>query len=233
MTLLEQSAAFVRYVDELMSNLPSAKWSDVITNPERTAIFAIDLINGFCYEGNLASPRIAAVVPAVARLFAQAYARGVRDFVLIQEWHHEQAEEFNAFPAHGVRETSEARTVKELASLPFAWQYTVLRKNSVDPVIDTGLSAWLDAHPLDAAIVTGDCTDICAYLLALHLRTRANAGNRKLRVIVPADCVQTYDLPVETARQIGALAHDGNFLHTLFLYHMALHKIEVVKAIEA
>ncbi|MBI3733581.1 MAG: isochorismatase family protein [Chloroflexi bacterium] len=71
------------------------------------------------------------------------------------------------------------------------------------------LDAWLDAHPLDTVIVVGDCTDICVFLLALHLRTRANARNQSLRIIVPAHCVDTYDLPIETARQVGALPHDG------------------------
>ena len=34
---------------------------------------------------------------------------------------------------------------------------------------------------------------------------------------------------VETARQIGALPHDGDLLHRLFLYHMALNGIRVVR----
>ena len=232
MTLLAQSAEFIQYVDELVAGLKPARWSDVVTDPQRTAVLSADLINGFCYEGNLASPRIAAVVPHTARLFEQAHARGVRQFVLVQEWHHEQAEEFQAFAPHGIRHTSEAETVRELAALPFAGTFVVFHKNSVDPAFDTGLDDWLDAHPLDTAIVTGDCTDICTYLLAMHLRTRANQRNQPLRVIVPANCIQTYDLPLDTARRVGAMPHDGEFLHALFLYHMLLHKIEVVKAIE-
>jgi hypothetical protein len=64
----------------------------------------------------------------------------------------------------------------------------------------------------------------------MHLRLRANVMElREARVIVPADCVQTYDMPVETANQLGILPHDGNLLHTVFLYHMALNGIEVVR----
>jgi hypothetical protein len=63
----------------------------------------------------------------------------------------------------------------------------------------------------------------------MYLRLRANVlGLRQVRVIVPADCVQTYDLPVETAQELGALPHDGDLLHRVFLYHMALNGIEVV-----
>ena len=65
----------------------------------------------------------------------------------------------------------------------------------------------------------------------MHLKLRANAQNQKSRVILPADCVDTYDLPVEVARQIGAVPHDGDLLHYVFLYHMLLNGIEVVAGI--
>jgi hypothetical protein len=63
----------------------------------------------------------------------------------------------------------------------------------------------------------------------MFLRLRANVlGLRDFRVVVPADGVQTYDMPVETALQLGALPHDGDLLHRIFLYSMALNGIEVV-----
>ncbi len=229
--VMESSSTFLRYLDDFIAGLQTAGWNDVLADSAHTAILAVDVINGFCCEGNLASPRIAAIVPPIVRLFEQAHARGVRQFVLIQEWHSEHAEEFKAFAPHAVRGTKEAQTVAELAALPFANTFTIMRKNSVSPVAGTGLDAWLEAHPLETAIIVGDCTDICAYLLAMHLRTRANARDQKLRIVVPANCVETYDLPVETARQIGAMPHDGDLLHAVFLYHMALNGIEIVKEI--
>jgi nicotinamidase-related amidase len=76
-------------------------------------------------------------------------------------------------------------------------------------------------------IVVGDCTDLCVYQAAMHLRLRANAaGDRGFEVVVPEDCVQTYDLPVETAQRLGALPHDGDLLHGLFLYHLALNGVQ-------
>ncbi len=233
MSLIQDSSAFINHLDDFVRNLKPVSWSEVVTDPDRSAILSADLVNGFCYEGNLASPRVAALVAPVVKLFEQAHARGVRQFVLVQEWHHEQAEEFHAFARHCVRGTSEAQTVKELASLPFAESFKIVHKNSLHPAIDTDFDQWLDAHAVDTAIVVGDCTDLCTDNLAMHLRLRANARNQRMRVIVPANAVDTYDLPIETARQIGAMPHDGNFLHAVFLYHMALNAIEVVKAIEA
>jgi nicotinamidase-related amidase len=229
MKLYERSQAFVQYVDRFVDGLKPMTWSEAVSDAARTAVFSADIINGFCYTGNLSSPRIAAIVPRVVRLFHGAHAHAVRSFVLLQEWHSPNAEEFHAFAPHGIRETPEAETVSELAALPFAGDYTILRKNSVSPAANPALEQWLGAHPLQTAIVVGDCTDICTYLLALHLRTRANERDESLRVIVPADCVQTYDLPLQSAQAIGAMPHDGDMLHALFLYHMALHGIEVVK----
>lgn len=231
MSLYERSQPFLDYVGEFMRSLRPVHWADIASDPGRTALLCVDMINGFCYAGHLASPRIAAVVPAVERLFRLADARGVRQFVLLQEWHSPDAEEFHAFAPHGVRESTEAETVPALAALPFAAGFHVIHKNSVSPAANPALDEWLDAHPVDSALVAGDCTDICTYLLALHLRTRANERDRKLRVIVPADCVATYDVPVAAAAQLGIMPHDGDLLHDLFLYHMALHGIEVVSAI--
>ena len=76
--------------------------------------------------------------------------------------------------------------------------------------------------------MVGDCTDLCTYQLAMHLKLSANARNQWLPVIVPAVCVQTYDLPVDAARNLGIMAHPGDLFHGLFLYHMALNGCRVV-----
>ena len=67
--------------------------------------------------------------------------------------------------------------------------------------------------------------------LAMHLRMRGNANGYPQRVIVPADCVQTYDLAVDRAADLGIMPHDGELLHTAFLYQMALNGIQVVASL--
>ena len=105
-------------------------------------------------------------------------------------------------------------------------------KNSLSAFFGTSLATWLDAHrELSAAVILGNCTDLCVYLLAMQLKLYANAYNLKTRFIVPANAVQTYDMPIETANAIGALPHDGDFLHLVFLYHMRLNGVEVVREI--
>ncbi|TLN06389.1 isochorismatase family protein, partial [bacterium] len=106
---------------------------------------------------------------------------------------------------------------------------TIIEKNSIQAGLNTGLGAWLEDHPeINTFIVVGDCTDLCVYQLAMHLRLDANARQLQRRIVIPANCVDTYDLPVETARAAGILPHPADFLHATSLYHLALNGVEVV-----
>jgi hypothetical protein len=78
--------------------------------------------------------------------------------------------------------------------------------------------------------ISGRLTDICAYLLAiaparqgqcLHLPGACRAGELRRHLRSAAGDRQ----------QIGAMPHPGDLLHQVFLYHMALNGIEVVKEI--
>jgi nicotinamidase-related amidase len=120
--------------------------------------------------------------------------------------------------------------VPELAALPFARDFLVVHKNSLHTIIGTRMESWLSEHSeVDTFIVVGDCTDLCVNDIAMDLRLRANQQDLQRRVIVPENCVQTYDLPVSVAEKLGVMPHDGDLLHRLFLYQMALNKIEVVR----
>ncbi len=231
-SLAEQAKPFLDYLDDWMAAQIVLPIADAVPDPERAAIMSVDVINGFCYEGPLSSPRVAGIVGPVTRLFERAWQHGVRHIVLSQETHEPEALEFAQFPAHCVRGTSQAETVDAIKQLPFFDQITIIGKNSVNPALDTGLDDWVEAHPkIDTYIVTGDCTDICTYQLAMFLRLDANARQIHRRVIVPANCAQTYDRPVEVAREQGGLSHPGDLLHAVFLYHMLLNGIEVVAEI--
>jgi len=67
----------------------------------------------------------------------------------------------------------------------------------------------------------------------MHLKIRANQFYLDYNVIVPANCVDTYDTPLEKAERLGILPHDADLLHLLFLYHMALNDIKIVRGITA
>jgi nicotinamidase-related amidase len=222
------SIATPPFVHAWMETIPSTSFDQAVPDPERAAFFSADLINGFVHTGPLASPRVLGIVDNVVDLFTRGWEHGVREFVLLQDTHDPATPEFRAYPPHARRGDTESGTIPELTSLPFADRLTIIEKNSLHPAIETGFDAWWDDNPtLNRAIVVGDCTDLCVYQLAMHLRMRANALNLEdFEVIVPANVVQTFDIPDDPSRP--GSAHPGDFFHHVFLYHMASNGIRIV-----
>lgn len=220
------------FVTQWLETLKPERLTDLVPDPDRAAFFSADLINGFVHGGPLASPRVHGIVDAVVSLFFRGWKHGIREFVLMQDTHNPTTPEFRAYPPHAVQGTEESATIPELARMPFAEAFTVIPKNALNPAVETTLDAWWDEHrDLNRAIVVGDCTDLCVYQIAMHLRVRANALNlQDFEVIVPINTVQTFDIPVESAQVAGA-AHPGDFFHDVFLYHMASNGIQIVPAL--
>jgi nicotinamidase-related amidase len=230
--LLRNSEPFLRHLADWAGRWPALPLASLAAPPGRLAVVSVDVINGFCNTGPLASPRVQAIVAPIADLFRRADAAGVPHLILVQEAHEPDALEFAQYPPHGVRGTAEAEAVPELKALPFFDRMQVFTKNSIHPAFNNGLEAWLDQHAeVDTFIVVGDCTDLCTYQSAMYFKLRANARQLARRVIVPANCVQTFDTPLALARQIGALPHDGDLLHLIFLYSLQLNGVEVVREI--
>jgi len=225
-------AAFLAWLDAWYGALPAASFREEVLagGAGRVAVISVDLLVGFCSEGPLASPRVGALGPKVAWFLSDAWDAGVRALLLAEDSHPEDSPEFAAFPPHCLRGTREAETIPELRALPFIAEAARIAKGSLSVGLEGEFGEWLRTHPeVDQWVIVGDCTDLCVYHTAMHLRLAANTQGRDVSIWVPADLVDTYDLPVEAARQLGALPHDGDLLHRLFLYHMALNGVRVVR----
>jgi len=220
---------FLAYLGGWYSNLPGYRFTADCIDAGRTALLSVDLVNGFCTEGPLASPRVKNIIAPAVRLIQQARSAGVNHFALLQDSHEDSALEFSSFPAHCLAGTKQSETIPEIMGLPFFQEMAVIKKNTIHSGLNTGLDAWLSQRQeVDSLIIVGDCTDLCVYQLAMHLKLQGNADHKAVRVIIPADCVDTYDLPVEMAARIGAMPHHADLMHRIFLYHMALNGIEVI-----
>jgi nicotinamidase-related amidase len=233
LNLSHTAQPFLAYLEAWYAELPSLALAELIGNePERVGIISIDVINGFCTSGPLASERVGRIAQPVADLFARAHALGVRHFALTQDTHDPDTPEFQAYPPHCLKGTEESEAVDALKALPFYDAIKIIEKNSINSMIGTSFGAWLAARPrLDTFVVVGDCTDLCTYQAAMQLRLEANAGNFTRRIVVPADAVDTFDTPVSVARELGIKAHDGDLHHVLFLHHMASNGVEVVASL--
>lgn len=232
------SEAFLQWLEGWYSGLEAVSLRNdllaVTERAEQVAVLVVDLLVGFCSEGLLASPRVGALGPKAADFLSRAHAAGVRNILLAADAHPPDSLEFAAFPPHCIVGTREAEIIPELTQLPFASEMVTISKRSLAVGPEEDFRRWQDAHPeVQTWIIVGDCTDLCVYHAAMHLRLHANASGREASVIVPANLVDTYDLPVEQALQVGALPHDADLLHRLFLYHLALNGVRIVREITA
>lgn len=229
------AAAFLDWLDSWHARLPDVPLSDVVSRAggaDGVAVMIVDLLVGFCCEGALASPRIGALAPKSAAFLRAVHEAGIRSMVLAADSHPPDSPEFQSFPPHCLTGTREADPVPDLTALLFFPEVSVIAKGSINIGLQPELDDWLAENTrVRSWIVLGDCTDLCVYHAAMHLRLRANARGEDLQVWVPADLVDTYDLPVELANSVGALPHAGDLMHLLFLYHMALNGIAVVREI--
>jgi len=224
---------------ELSSLIPDKDTAD------RTAVFSADMIVGFCKSGALASARVDSISAPIADLFRRMHKRGIEQFVLLQEWHDEHAKEFDVFPPHGIAETEEAEAIPELQKLPFFHKFVVFRKNTLTPAfsrkeefvaghirtLGESFDRYLNTHDIDTAVVVGNCTDLCMRELAMYLRMWANQHQKDLRVVIPENCVETFDMSFDVARELGAMPHPGDLYHLWALYEMARNNIDIVKKI--
>jgi nicotinamidase-related amidase len=209
-------------LDELVAQAGGAR---------RCAVVAVDLLEGFCRQGPLASPRIDALVGPTGAFLTRCHGAGIRDFLFPCDAHQKDSPEFQAFPPHCVAGTEESSIVSDLRRLPFSHLFERIDKRSVSSTVETGLATRLQGDGFQKIVCIGDCTDLCLYHLATGLRFLANSSGLPWDIVVPADLVATYDLPLETALQIGAMPHPAGLLHDLFLYHLELNGVTVVASL--
>ena len=220
-TLREQATDYADFLENWLADLSELALAEL--EPQDTALASVDVIEGFHREGALASPRVEAIIPSVVELVRRLGNHGVPEshIAFVQDAHPQDAQEFDAYPEHCVRGTSQAEAVAELKELPHWNNYRHFEKNSIASHTSEGFNGWLASLEVKNIIAVGDVTDLCLYTLALHMQVRNLAGGLKQRIIVPESCVQTWDAP----------DHPGDLYHALFLHQLARNGVEVVKVI--
>jgi nicotinamidase-related amidase len=185
-----------------------------------TALVNVDIINGFCKEGNLSSDRVAEIIPEAVRLNEK-----FREFTRLYfiDKHDKTSEEFNAYIEHCISNTSEAEIIDELKKY-IDERAVVCNKNSVNGFFSIEFQNWfIKNSSITNYIVIGDVTDICVLNFCLTLKTYFNEKNIKSRIIVPLSGVETFDLDVTD--------HDGDIMNLFALYNMRMNGIEIVEDI--
>lgn len=155
-------------------------------------LYVIDMINGFCKEGALSDPKIMKIADPILELIKNIDPQRI---TFIADTHKADDLEFKAFPPHCIKGTIEAEIIDELK--PYV-KMPILEKNTTNAfheLIKSKNRHLLEITDTDSYILVGCCTDICVLQFALSLRTWLNAAGQDKRVLIPRNCVETFDSP--------------------------------------
>lgn len=214
---VKKSTETIKEIFDMLKALESIKLKDL--KGEQTALFIVDMINGFAREGALKSQRVEELIPDIVNLSKKCDELGIQKLAFA-DCHTDVSPEFGAYPKHCMVGTNEAEIVDEIKEVG---GYKLIEKNSTNGFHEENFKKWLNENPqITNFIVTGDCTDICVQQFAITLKTWFNMQNKNYRVIVPINAVDTYDFG----------AHNGDLVNVMALYNMIINGIEVVKKIE-
>ncbi len=183
-----------------------------------TSLVIVDMINGFARSGALKSKRVEDLIPEIVSLSLRCDELGITKLAFADN-HTGISPEFEAYPVHCLKDTSEAQVVDEIKNVG---GYKLIPKNSTNGFLEEEFQNWLEQNSgINTFIVTGDCTDICVQQFAVTLKTWFNKQNKNSRIIVPINAVDTYDLGI----------HNGDLTNIMALYNMHINGIEIVAAL--
>jgi nicotinamidase-related amidase len=172
-------------------------------DPERTAVIAVDVQNGFCHpDGGLYAPGSEAIVDDVAALVADAreagariaYTRDVHPPEQFEDAHY--YDEFERWGEHVVEGSWEAELVEEL---DVREGDHVVVKHTYDAFYRTELEGWLRAHGIEDLLICGTLANVCV------LHTAGSAGLRDFRPVLVEDAIGA----IEDEHKAYAVDHAG------------------------
>lgn len=214
---LKRSVQTLGEILDTLQSRPSIDFGSLV--PGRTALVIIDMVNGFAREGALQSPRVEALIDEIAKL-SERCAKSEMIRIAFADCHTPESPELDSYPVHCIKGSRESQIVDEIKR---AKGYILISKNSTNGFLEEDFQIWLQDNPqVDTFIVTGVCTDICIEQFSITLRAYFNMLNKKLRVIVPINAVETYDFAM----------HNGDLMHIVALYSMMGNAVELVTSID-
>jgi nicotinamidase-related amidase len=158
--------------------------SEVRVDPRRTVLIVGDMQNDFVKEGGtLVVPDAGETIPPIRRLLDLARGSGMK-VVFAQDTHSDGDPEWEIWGEHCREESWGWQVVNELA--PREDEATV-RKPRYDAFYGTQLEHMLRLWGVDTVIICGTVANICVHY------TAASAAMRWFNVVVPKDCISSFN----------------------------------------
>lgn len=194
-----------------LDNLPIENLADY--DLSKTALFIVDINNGFAKEGALYSDRIKSLITPIYE-FVKPLEEKLNKIIAFTDTHDKNSVELNSYPEHCLVDTEECKVVDELLNIK---NLEIIPKNSTNGFFAMDVNILDD---IDNVVVVGDCTDICIYQFAVTLKAYFNEKNINKNIVVPMNLVDTYDIP---------FVHPGDLLNIVFLNSMLQNGVKLIK----
>lgn len=169
----------------------------------KRVLIIVDMVNGFIREGNMADKYIEHIIPGHIRLIENL--NDYEGLAFIKDTHEKECKEFDRYPIHCVRGTKEAELVDELKK--FEEKALVYEKNSTSAIYAPNFLKDIDKmRNLKEIVIAGCCTDICDINLAIPLQNYFDQNDRRVKIVVPMNAVETYDAPNHNRNEYNDIA---------------------------
>ena len=158
-----------------------------------SAIFVINMNQGFCEEGALADPTIKGIVPNIREIIMDGLKNNSALF-FVNDKHTENSVEIKRYAGHCIT-PREQKTIKELRVFEH-YADRIFHKNSTCALFAPGMMEMLlQMKNIKRIIITGCCTDICIMNFAVALRNFMDEWNVDVDIVVPINAVDTFHIP--------------------------------------
>lgn len=194
-----------------LDNLPVENLHDY--DLSKTALFIVDINNGFAKEGALYSDRIKSLINPIYE-FVKPLEDKLNKIIAFTDTHEKDSVELNSYPVHCLSDSEECKVVDELLDIK---NLEIIPKNSTNGFFSMDINILDD---IDNVVVVGDCTDICIYQFAVTLKAYFNEKNINKNIVVPMNLVDTYNIP---------FVHPGDLLNVVFLNSMVQNGVKLIK----
>lgn len=167
-------------------------------------LIVVDMVNGFIREGAMADSYIEHIIPEIVTL-VKKYINEQQEVKFIKDCHNETAVEFESYPLHCLKGTSESELVEELKI--FENSNNTYEKNSTSAIFAKNfLDDIKNMENLKEVTIVGCCTDICVLNLALPLKNYFNQENKKIEIIVQQNAVETFNSEMHNRNEYNDMA---------------------------
>ena len=155
-------------------------------------VIVVDMVNGFCKEGALASPSVMRVVPRQIEILEEYSNKENGQIIFIRDCHTKDSVEFKTFGEHCLEGTEEVEVIDELQRF-INCEYL---KNSTNFMFAPDFMNDIDKlKNLKKVLLMGVLSDRCDKDGGIGLKTYFNQNNRDIEVAVLEDCCDTYSAP--------------------------------------